>query len=196
MSVKIVFMVVEMKMLTRTMTNSNCTPPPRSALVRQGRLCFRNPPHHRIRRIRLQDPSSLSSGGFLSFDVCVCVHITVFVYFCIYVFVNLCFFLRDPCTLFYVGSTFCVIFLFLLLVVFVLRLLFLLCICVFDIFFCDHWSRLISIFMYLIYLFFSDQVSFQSWLYNQDWSLFISNKNVIKATIIRMTKLTDVHGEW
>ena len=140
--------------------------------------------------------SSLSFLWWVPVFWCLCLcsyyRICVFVYLCIFVFSVA----YECLALFPVGSTFCVIFLFLLLVVFVLRLLFLLCICVFDIFFCDHCSGLISIFMYLIYLFFSDQVSFQSWLYNQDWSLFISNKNVIKATLIRITKMSDVYGEW
>ena len=34
-------------------------------------------------------------------------------------------------------------------------------------------------FFCLCFYFFFAQVSFQSWLYNQDWSLFIYNKNVI-----------------
>ena len=96
MSVKIVFMVMaKMKMPPRTMTNSNCTPPLRSALVRQGRLCFRNPPHHRIRRIRLQDPRSLSSGGFLSFDACVCICVS-YLRFCVSMYLCICVSMLSP----------------------------------------------------------------------------------------------------
>ena len=119
----------------------------RSALVRQGRLCFRNPPHHRIRCIRLQDPGSLSPGGFLPFDVCVCVHITVFVYLCIYVFLYFLLPMRSLHSFLCWIHVLCNISVF---VVFVPRLLFLLCIYVFGIFFDDHWSSLISIFMDLI----------------------------------------------
>ena len=163
-------------MPTRTMTNSNCTPP--SGLRSYGKVVYVF--------------GTLPIIGFVVFACkilalfplvgsCLLMFVFVFIlpYLCICVSMllptrSLHFFLLDPRFVWY----FC----FCCFVGFVYRLLFLLCISVFDIFFCDHWSGLIWIFMYLIYLFFCDQVSFQSWLYNQDWSLFISNKNVIKAT--------------
>ena len=83
----------------------------RVAFLRQGCLCFWNSPHHRLRRICLQDSSSLSAGA--SFGL--------------------------------IAKT---------------------------------WTLLLSLRLCVFSLCFFYQVSFQSWIYNQDWSLFIYNKNV------------------
>ena len=113
MSVKIVFMVMRMKMPTRTMTNSNCTPP--SGLRSYGKVVYVF--------------GTLPIIGFVVFACkilalfplvgsCLLMFVFVFIlpYLCICVSMYFCIFfcLRDPCTLSYVGSMFCVIFLFLL----------------------------------------------------------------------------------
>ena len=155
MSVKIVFMVMRMKMPTRTMTNSNCTPP--SGLRSYGKVVYVF--------------GTLPIIGFVVFACKIlalfplvgsCLLMLVFAFmFHICVFVNLC--ACPPALLCWIHVVcWCDICANVDFVASVFLLLFISCI--------DHWFS------------FYDQVSFQSWLYNQDWSLFISNKNVIKAT--------------
>ena len=200
MSVKIVFMVMRMKMPTRTMTNSNCTPP--SGLRSYGKVVyvFGTLPiiGFVVFACKILALFPLVGSCLLMFVfalilpyLCICVRVCVFVYlginafvickilalfplvgscllmlvfafmFHICVFVNLC--ACPPALLCWIHVVcWCDICANVDFVASVFLLLFISCI--------DHWFS------------FCDQVSFQSWLYNQDWSLFISNKNVIKAT--------------